>query len=552
MAQRVVYIERSERGSRLTGARLVSSRTDERWEAPPEAGQDGEQTVERAAEWIVSRSGNSRRLAMLVLDAEGSVCFWTTVPAADPAMVEAIVRQQADGMDDRPADTADGAGSSGRASVFGFYAPGASDSTIQPLASSRVDGGQESDGRRRTAVMAITDGIARVLVDAIDRMGVQCEGSSSIWHALALAWDPPAAGRPSPPSEHVVADSPAAPIAIVVVEPRGRLLWAWSQSGRLLVGGGARLATRRNSSPDQPEVEVPLLTRDLAARLTADWLAWAAQVAIAPDRIVAIIPTSAQEAQDDSLGAGGFGRALAQAWGQAPVDVAVHEDPIGATLHRIADQLEDRDEAATPARTPEPGSMLVSLSSRPGGAHRRMYLWTSLAVTAGAVCIGALAWGLRVQASRVNALSRQVEDSWKDSFKEVKLARPPMPGLEMMELKSEVERVRHETLPISGVEPARPIVREFETLSQVLALPDFDLTSIALDSQSGRVTIQVNAPDLSSAEALSDALGRIADSAVASWTFVPGTRIPGSDKVPCTYTGAFQAPSAAKPAGGSS
>lgn len=152
-----------------------------------------------------------------------------------------------------------------------------------------------------------------------------------------------------------------------------------------------------------------------------------------------------------------------------------------------------------------------------------------------------------MQASRLNALTRQVEGAWKETFKQVKLARPPMPGMEVMDLQSEVEKAKRETAPLTGVEQARPIVKEFETLSNVLALPDFELTSISLDSRVGTVSIQVNAPDLASAEALSEALGRIAGSEITSWTFVPGSRPAGSDRVPCTYTGTFPPASGPQP-----
>lgn len=550
MASRIVYIERSDRGSCLTGARMVTLRADEHWAAPEgDAGRE-EAVIDRAAEWIVSKVGNSRRLAMLVLDADGSVCSWATVPTTDPAVVDAVVRQQSDGADDaRSAEQETEASSGARAGVIGYYAAEATDSTIQPLASSRIHAGGE-DARQRAAVLAVGDGIARVLVDAIDRLGVECESAYSIWHALAAAWDP--AGRPASPvpdGDRIVAESRGtSPLAVVVVEPRGRVLWAWSQAGRLLVGGSARLPVRRASQAAEGEVDIPLLTRDAAARLTADWLAWAAQLALAPDRIVMLIPALAEEPRDDSLGAGGFGRAIAQSWSGAPVDVVVHDDPIGATLRRLAEVVDEREGAAPTSESSDPARTLVTLTNRPGGAHRKLYLWTSLAVTACAVVVGAVAWGLRVKASRLSALTRQVEGSWRDSFKEVKLARPPMPGMEVMDLASEVERVRRESAPISGVEPAKPIVREFETLSLVLALPDFELTSILLDTQQGRVTIQVNAPDLAGAEALSDALGRIAGSEIPAWTFTPGTRLQGTDKVPCTYTGAFGAANAPAPA----
>jgi nitrogen fixation-related uncharacterized protein len=202
--------------------------------------------------------------------------------------------------------------------------------------------------------------------------------------------------------------------------------------------------------------------------------------------------------------------------------------------------VDERDGIITASETLDPSMTLVGLSTRPGGAHRKLYIWTSLAVSAGAIVIGILAWALRVQASGLSSLARQVDASWQDKLKGVTFARPPMPGMELLDLRTEIERVRRESAPLSGIERPRPIVRELEVLSNVLALPDFELTSISLDSSKSQVTIQVSAPDLSNAEALNDALGRIAGSEIESWTFTPQSRIAGSDRVPCTYIGTFR------------
>lgn len=556
MASRVVYIERSDRGSRLNGVRLISPRADDAWTAPRAAAERAEaedSAVPEAAAWIAARVTPPGKIAMLVLDADGGVCAWATVPGHDPGVVEAVVRQQADGIGDPRQADADS--SSARADVLWYYAPGQSDSTIQSLVSSRLDPASEFDSRERAAVLAVGDGMGRVLVDQIDRMGIECGVACTIWHAMAAAWDPSGQWRAPHPAgpDKVVAESAAGVTAVLLVEPSGKLLWAWSREGRLLAAGSMRLPMRRDASAEAPQ-DIPLLPGDCAARLAGDWLAWSAQIAVAPSRVVMLVPTIAQDESEGSLGAGGFGRAVARGWQGAAVDVAVHDDPVGATLRRVSELIEERDGMLTVEETLDPSRTLVALTVRPGGAHRKLYIWSSLAVTAGAVVVGALAWGLRLQATRLGTLTRQVESSWKDTFKEVKLARPPMPGMEDKELHIEVERVRRESMPIAGVEQARPIVREFETLSNVLALPDFELTSISIDSRAGTVSIQVNAPDLASAEALSDALGRIAGSDVTSWSFSPGGRAPGSDKVPCSYTGVLAAPPGPPPApaGGSS
>lgn len=488
---------------------------------------------------------------MLVLDADGGVCSWATVPGRDPSVVEAVIRQQVDGMGDQRQGEGDSSG--GHADVLWYYAPGSADSTIQSLASSRIDPGSDIDTRERASVLAVGDGVGRVLVDQVDRLGIECGVACTIWHAMAAAWDPSGQWRPpAAGSGEVVADSAAGVTAVLLVEPSGRLLWAWSSGGRLRAAGSMRLAVRRDGA-GEGLADVALLTAQCASRLTADWLAWSAQVAEAPTRVVMLAPSAVDDGGEGpgekSLGIAGFGQAVASGWQGTAVDVVVHDDPVGATLSRIAELIDERDGVVTADEALDPARTLVGLTVRPGGAHRKLYIWSSLAVAAGAVVVGILAWGLRVQATSLSTLSRQVEASWKDTFKDVKLPRPPMPGMEDKDLEVEVERVRRESMPISGVEQARPIVKEFETLSNVLALPDFELLSMSIDSRAGTVSIQVNAPDLASAEALSDALGRIAGSEVTSWSFSPGSRAPGSDKVPCTYTGVLAAPQGASPGG---
>lgn len=526
--------------------RLVTPRAHDAWSAPVEAGDDA--VIESAADWIASKSGPGGRIALMVLDADGGVCSWATVPGRQLNVVETVVRQQSEGLGDSrpdPMDAVGGGGASGGGSgVVWFYAPGAADSSIQPLGATPIDPGSEADARDRAAILSVGDGVARVLIDRIDRLGVETTVACTIWHAMAGAWDPAGAWKPRSAVQNAVVESDPGVTAVVLVEPSGRLLWSWTRGGKLLAAGSQRLA--RTTSTREDQLPAPILTPDAAARLTADWLAWSAQLALAPARVVMLVPSSVDEHGAESLSAGGFGRALAAGWSGAAVDLAVHDDPVGATLQRLAELVDERDGVISAAETLDPSMTLVGLSTRPGGAHRKLYIWTSLAVTAGAVVVGILAWALRSQASGLSSLARQVEGSWQERMKTVTLPRPPMPGMEVLDLRTEVERVRRDSAPLSGIERPRPVVRELEVLSNVLALPDFELTSISLDSSKNSVSIMVNAPDLASAEALNDALGRIAGSEIESWTFTPMSRIAGSDRVPCSYIGVFKAP-AAKP-----
>jgi hypothetical protein len=312
VASRVVYIERTERGSRLTGLRLMLPRSADAWSAPADDSDDI--VIDSAASWISSKAGPGGRISALVLDADGGVCSWATVPERDLGVVETVVRQQSEGLGDpRSSDQTD-AGSSSGSGVVWFYAPGTSDSTIQPLGATPVDPGSEADARERAAVLSVGDGIGRVLIDRIDRLGIETTVACTIWHAMASAWDPATAWKSRAPSTGNVVESEPGVVAVVLVEPSGRLLWSWTRGGRLLAAGSQRLP-RMGGGDDQPASV--LLTADAAARLTADWLAWSAQLAIAPGRVVMLVPASAQEQGDLSIGAGGFGRALASGWSGA-------------------------------------------------------------------------------------------------------------------------------------------------------------------------------------------------------------------------------------------
>jgi hypothetical protein len=533
VAVRVCYLSRGPLGASLRSLRLVGQASDERW---PEGAGAGD--IEHGAAWVRARLSSLRStdsLALLCLDVEGGVCSWITAPNGTPAMVAALARGGALGPVDGEATARSGS------TPLDFYAGDGYSSTIQPL--ERAGVATES---HRMPVLAIGDVPARLLMDALDRMNISVEAAATLWHVMAHVWDP-GAPRASAPAVEVADISDTAPItAALIVDPEnGRLLWTWSRAGRLLVAGSMRLRRGQAESTaivehgsDEASNSMLLYGADDIARLTVEWLSWGAQVGQAPSRIVCVMTDPSQ--------AGAFGRALGQAWTGASVDVVIRPDPVGETLARAANILEN-----TPGAVEEdPQVELVELSSRPGRSHRRLYVWWAAAVMVGAILLAGLGWQLAGSAEQASTAAA----AWREQQDKVIAQVMPgaKPGLgEQGGLYSQLEkevRTREKALqgPAKGDTPM-PILEELETLSFVIGNNGLELESIDLDSRSGpRFTVL--APTTRDAEELGEALKRVSGSHVVEWTAqVQQPRTAGSEKVRGTYNGKWAAP---KPEGG--
>lgn len=510
MSVRAGYVRRGERGTVLKGLRLVGSRSDAAWPAPE--GPPGA-VFDAAARWIKDELAGTRtpdHLAALCLDADGGVFSWINSPSRDPAVVAAVARQ-ADM--DRSA-----LGGGGASSPLDYFAPDQSESLIQPLAPSlnghakglrlprrragRANPAQES---HRLALLAQLDTPARLLIDALDRAGVGVESVLSIWHAMVRAWDP--GSRPATPgaSERAVMDAAPPAIAVVLMDPDSRLVWAWGRAGGLLAGGAIRV--RRGGDEAGWNADA-----DDASRLVNDWLAWAAQLGEAPARVVCIVPPG----EEESPAIAEFGRALAAGWTGASVDLVVNADPLGATLARLADVLEG---APAPVHTDaSPDRVLVNLAMRRGRQHRALYLWSAAAlVLAGATLAG---WGysVRRRAATISRAAAAGETAWRDKVKDLapdlSLVRPGQDPLAI--LKSELDAREKRLRRPEKADPAMPVMQELETLSFILGNPDYTLEALSLDSR-GLSKLQVVVPDIAQAEALLDALRSIAGSHMGEW-----------------------------------
>lgn len=550
MSGRVCYIMRSDRGSRIDSLRLVGARTDEQWSVPaaaPSGSEDGElfdeQTISSAAEWVRGRTlGESNRagsLGLLCLDAEGFAAGWVTSPSAESRVVSLVAHS---GVASEEAGSLVGPG-------LGFFLPSDREAGVQALAVAsepevKVKGTKEEvaapsvTAALRVPVIAGADAPVRLLLDVLDSRGVAVGGVTTIWHAMARVWGGPASNAVSngaSKSEIVADDSGVS--AVVLVDPRGKLLWCWAAKGELMAGGSLRLAQSALVG------RAPAPTLSDAARLINDWMAWGAQLGIVPRRVACIAADDPVGLGEDSASykAGQFGAKLAGAWGGAGVDLVLDNDPIGATLSRLAATVADLE--------PDEKNIagIETLTHRPGKVHRRMYTWVAIGIAAGGVLSLGIAYKMRSSAAQIAEAATEQDVRWRSMVQASYPNIMKLPGvdpefeLDKMLKRNEQERER------SKSEPTRPIVEELETLSMALADPEVELESMTFSpGASASVTVVVLVPDIPLAEAVFKSISSIRGSNIESWQ-TPGY-VPAGTKIRGTFTGKWRNP---KPAAGS-
>jgi hypothetical protein len=413
---------------------------------------------------------------------------------------------------------------------------------------------------RRVAVLATHDALARVMLDALDGQGVQVGAVATLWHALCVAWDPrttralaaPIIAQQEDPLVQRAGAGAQDVVGVVCVLSEGRLVWAWSRQGELVAGSSQVLRMRavredevvpleddsRSLRQDAAQgvgqvvaagaaqsvaqrggakAQLPMVTGDDIARLMTDWLAWSAQLSVAPSQVVCILPDELATGPQ-ALSAGEATELIAQRWGlggTADVDATLAPDPLGATLERCAKVLASTPRQAVAQRT----HALAGLSQRPGRASRRLHAW-------GAAGIGLLGVGLGVLGLRLLDAARDADratlawrTSWQGKVKEVypPASTPPPTITPLMLIEDEIKRREATSTRPAGVDAARPVVRELELLSLVLASPTVEVLSISLDSASVPV-VEVLVPTTSEGEAVLEGLRRVGGSTIASWS----------------------------------
>jgi len=556
----VCYLERGPGGSSLRRVRLVGAAFDRSWSAPVAGeigsgagGSDGAaavSAVRSGAKWVADtpKQLGTSRLDVLCLDSEGGVCTWLSAPSAAPAVVNATIQQSV-------LSGGEGAGgSAGRLIATGIASASEggggleSDVSVQALAvaveeprrSLRLSlPGRAADvggPRERFAVLSVRDAPVRVFIDELDSRGIEVASVESIWHALATTWDP-GAPRPDEP-----APERASMTAVVMTDPAGRLVWSWSVAGELLAAGQARLrhVVRRDESAPSPAVtgaelaqaepgsvrriedepaEVSGLecTGAEVGRVVMDWLAWSAQLGRVPDRVLCFGPVTLPDPQNGAahwLGgpspaslAEGLGRAWAgRHGGNVQIDASAHDDPIGATLARLAGvgPLGARP-PVEPAQADDPRRELIGLGARPGRADLWMYRSMAVGLVAAAALVAAVGWQLHAAAG---GGGEEIADAQKRRTDALVLMESVAPNISknedagigiLMGKAAELEQMN------KSLKPQRPILLELARVMRAIeGSRDTKIKELTINAAVGSVRLIV--PDAETGPAILEKL----------------------------------------------
>lgn len=559
MSARVCAILRRDRGRLVSRVRLVGPRSAETWSVPDAAPGavigpgSAAVTAERdAAAWVATRLGENTRLAAVCVDVDGALCAWMSAPTREAKLVASLARS---GPATPEADAAFSTSSRGGSSALAAYAGSELDASVHVLgtataladepeadANSKNDKSKPAKSKKpgaadagtpraaRMPVLAIGDLPARLFIDGLDTQGVSVDAVLTLWHAAAMAWDPSAKTPSAAGNDADLANAPTTGVVLVdqaADQGQGRLIWCWSVGGTLLAGGSMRLARAK-------EGESVVVGAAEAARLATEWLAWSVQLGRTPSRVVAVAP----EGADGELAA--FGQALGAAASGCVVDLAVHADPLGVTLTRLAEKLDDAAPLSAQAG-------LASLATRPGGAQRRMHHWLALAIIGVAAMLGVVAWrlGANVGAARSEAIKQ--EERWRELLKEVFPDALAARGGEFDKLRTQYMKRDKELRPPEAKENARPILQQLEALSFVLGDAEYELNTLQIPS-GGQVVVEVKVKTVEQGEELRRALDSIAGSQILRWTESYTNEGAGENaRVRCRFSGTW-VPLPAKPA----
>jgi len=513
VSARVCYIQREDRGALLSRVRLVGRSTDDAWDAPRgEFDPTGTGDAANAAAWIAERLDSrlgGRSLDRVCLDLDGAVCSWVPASAAaEPGMLRAVIERDggAAGDDDGFGEAAgEGAGRfPDLPNELGYQTIG-------------ENGGGAVVAEGRAAVLAVPEVAARRFIDALDEAGVQVEGCVTLWQAMALAFAPRTG---SSSADRVVAENSPL-IATVLCVPGERVAWSWSRDGAPVAAGsfrtrigsaGAANALLLEDGQTPPGGVEGAVESALGGRLAAEWLAWAAQFGSFPSRITWIGPMARDgDASDTGMAPAQIASALRRAAPEATVDVIDDADPIGLTMQRLAERLDDE-----PRALERPGARLSSLSNRPGRVHRAMYHWIAILLLVASAAIGAVAFEFWQQRGAAQARLLEVRANQRALLEAgaPELAGDPYPTMKLRELLDAQRGPAPVTIPAP-----KPVLRELETLALVLGNPEYELESI--DISGFAVSFVVKVKDTRAYEDLVDALSNIGGSRIEWNSFNP-------------------------------
>ncbi|MFI4915412.1 MAG: hypothetical protein ACIAS6_02755 [Phycisphaerales bacterium JB060] len=451
MSERVCYIERDERGDRIRAVRLIGQHAEAVWTSPRVDGRyatEADEDASAAAEWIAQRlSLDGDHLGLIVLDTCGAHCGWVQSPTAEAGAVRGAYGRGSEAIEDDFSSGLDFEEEPEDSEALGARST-PMEAAIEPLGAA-----YESPMGLRVGVLVASDAVVRLLIDALDAQGVVFSGVASLWHAVGWMASPDDGN--SSDSGRVVADSPTVTCG-VLVQPEGRLLWAWCRDRTVLAAGSIRLGIHDDG---------PMVTRQDVARLVNDWVAWSAQIGTSPGRIVISSYDLVDERATgiaDTLSAAGVATAIAEAWPEAVLDIDVQEDPVRDVL---------RATSGRGGSSLSSGQGLSSLAMRPSRSTRRVYQFAGLAMACAGIALAALGYRWQSQAPAVRADAARVRDGYMADIAAVeqKLDKPgEIAGavVPFFKLTSEVDQATRAS-EIRRPE-GKPILLQMEMLSDVL------------------------------------------------------------------------------------
>ena len=475
----------------LRGLRLIGGHTDDNWNVSHNAEPSLVlETIDDATQWVKDRleSASGKNLDALVLDPDGAVCTWVKHEDADPAMLDAAISEGQIEHDPDDLEPAIHNGVSERLPRL-----------PRELDFEALNDEQTSAGAR-SAIIAVPDVPGRLLKDALDKQGIRPARFTTIWHALCAAWDP---GIDSSSSAQRIVSSDAPICSVIAIDPiDARLIWAWSREGELICAGSIRL--RRIFDEQEPRV---MVRRTDIARLCADWLGWSSQLGVSPTRVVMLGEPTLHEPEPDTpeeehpLDPGQMGAMLTQRWPDATLDLIGEPDPIGATLRKIAQQ----------ERSTTMGS-IGGLEDRPTRAHRSMFRWAGLALTAAACVVLLLSAQYMSRARAIKRETRQIETQQAEALRnyDPKLTLSQIP---LLDLQTERNQIARAQAPIS-VPESKPIIKALETVSFVIGAPGIEINKVGLNNRTVTLTLRVD--DIAQAEQIDQSLKSI-DDTLLNW-----------------------------------
>lgn len=438
MTVAAIFIQRDAAGTALCSARFSDLRQEHRWRAPSveRVLAEPRETVAALARWTAQHLAQSpgRPDLLIVLDADGAACGWLSADSEEQRVVSAAVREALTN------DEEDSASSLG---WMTGQAPGR-DTSVQALVdvarprAQRAKGTDAPPARPRVGLLAVCDVTVRLLLDELDKLGVPVRRVTTLWHAMAALSAGAQRAGDRAATDRALDEAPGLTSAsVMLLEPQGRLLWAWGSGAGLLCAGHAHLRESLDQPPAEPfpqprpgarasalrisrgadagdttEVEpndadegqpppqaagVVEVTRADVGRLVTDWIGWSIQLGVSPQRISVVgTPTVTCSGLEFDLpemtGVAAVAAGVGRAWPGAAVSASLSTDPIGDLLRALVDAEASDQRLPGAAMAADPRLSVLDLSARPGRGSRKLHLWGGLALVAAACGVGVLGW----------------------------------------------------------------------------------------------------------------------------------------------------------------